>query len=591
MDALEIIMIPFIIIIIVISQIKKYVDERKNKKIEILSSIDNFCDKNYKTILLIFLGIILISTIYKFGEFPESIHVDEAGMAYDAYCIANYGVDRYLNSYPVYLQNFGGGQSVLACYIAALFVKIIGANMIAYRLPALIIYILGIIASYFLVVKNKDKKTALLFTFLIITCPWNIVNARWTLDCNLYAGMFMISLFFMNNAKKNYQYILAGIFLGITLYTYCLSWITLPIFLIVWSIYILYLKKINIKQLILIGIPVLILAMPLIYFLLLNYGIVSQTKIGLVTIPKLIEFRVGEITISNIVKNGLESIQVIFLYKETIYLPYILLFIIGYVKSFIVTVKKIKEKQYTITTVMFIAFTTLLIGLLVTKIPTPNKANVLYILILYFVAIAIFEICKNSKVLFIAILVLITIMFAKFEYKYYTNKDINLNNYWYEDKSLTKITKVLEEDEKTKDLEKYIIVFKTDSYIYPTLQNKESPYKFSSTFNIENYMGVAQIEEYHYYNYFVNGSQIKDVDFENNNYIVIVSEYYQNVIEYIESKGYEKEKFEDLYILRNKKYKKSWDFPTFYVCLAYISNIHNHCCYYHSNNKLKLKQL
>ena len=122
MDVFEVIMVLLFVIIIISSLIKKYIEEKKNKETDILNSIDKFCNNNYKKIWLVFLVIIFISVIYKFGEFPKWIHVDEAGMAYDAYCIANYGVDRYLNSYPVYLQNFGGGQSALACYITVFFI-------------------------------------------------------------------------------------------------------------------------------------------------------------------------------------------------------------------------------------------------------------------------------------------------------------------------------------------------------------------------------------------------------------------------------------------------------------------------------------
>src|SRR5699024_6128902 len=157
----------------------------------------------------------------------------------------------------------------------------------------------------------------LLFTFLIITCPWNIFNARMALDCNLYAGLFMLDLYFLNKAEKNYQYVIAGIFIGLTLYTYSLSWITMPIFLLVWCIYMLYIKKIKIKQIIIMGIPIAIFAMPLIYFLLVNYGIVNNTKLGIFTLPVLTEFRQNEINILNIYRTGLESLNTIFFAEGT----------------------------------------------------------------------------------------------------------------------------------------------------------------------------------------------------------------------------------------------------------------------------------
>ena len=178
-------------------------------------SIDEFCEKHYKKILFIFILLIIISRIYKFGELPKAIGVDEAGAAYDAYCLANYGVDRYLNSFPLYLVNFGGGQSSLYAYLSVIFIKLFGSNIVSYRLPSLLIFCIGIICSYLLIEEYKDKKTALLFTFLIIICPWHIIYSRIGLDCNLLSGMFMLDLYLLHKAKKNYQYIIAGIMIGV----------------------------------------------------------------------------------------------------------------------------------------------------------------------------------------------------------------------------------------------------------------------------------------------------------------------------------------------------------------------------------------
>lgn len=115
-------------------------------------TIDEFCNKYDKLILIVFIILVIISRIYKFGELPRAVSVDEAGMAYDSYCIANYGVDRYLNSYPLYLINFGGGQSSLYAYLTVGLVKLFGLSNITYRLPSLIIFI---IRNYLLISINE----------------------------------------------------------------------------------------------------------------------------------------------------------------------------------------------------------------------------------------------------------------------------------------------------------------------------------------------------------------------------------------------------------------------------------------------------
>ena len=163
-------------------------------------NLNEFFEKYSKQIIIIFLILIFISRIYKFGTLPAAIGVDEAGAAYDAYALANYGVDRYLNSFPIYLINFGGGQSVLYAYLNALLIKLTGQdNILISRLPELLMFLMAIFVSYKLIEKKQDKKTAIVFAFLIIVCPWTIVQSRFGLDCLLLGPMFMIDLYLLES--------------------------------------------------------------------------------------------------------------------------------------------------------------------------------------------------------------------------------------------------------------------------------------------------------------------------------------------------------------------------------------------------------
>ena len=118
----------------------------------------------------IFLAVLIIAILVRViwvCSIPSGMHEDEAGLAYDAYCIANYGVDRYLNHLPVYFTNFGGGQSALYVYLTAFLIKIFGLNLFVVRLPSIIFSVLAIIFSYLTVKKLKNTNTALLFLFFI----------------------------------------------------------------------------------------------------------------------------------------------------------------------------------------------------------------------------------------------------------------------------------------------------------------------------------------------------------------------------------------------------------------------------------------
>lgn len=560
-----------LIVLIIISLIKQYLTEKGSKETNDLkylekikeikkdknmkdnngdneNKIDDFCNKHYKKIWIIFVIILFVTVIYKFGEIPTYIGVDEAGMVYDAINLAEYGTDRYMNSFPLYLTNFGSGQSSLCAYLVVLCIKLFGANMISYRLPTLLIYLMSVIVSYLFISKAKNKKLALLFTFLIITCPWNISNARMALDCNLYAGLFMLDLYLLNRAEKNYQYLLAGISIGVTLYTYCLSWITIPFFLLIWAIYMLYIKKIKFKQLVILGIPILLLALPLIYFLLLNYGIVKNTQIGIFSLPILTDFRSEQIHISNIFKTGLESLKTIFLADETIYMIYIPLFIIGYILEFKKAIKEIKAKQYGVSTIMIIAFTTLLIGLLTTRIPTPNKANVLYIPILYFVAVAILYISKDSKLILSLFIIMVLVLCVNYEYYYYTQRGTVKDNY-YEDIYLMDITEMLEENEQTKDMEKYLLVFKCSPNIYNLIGAKISPEEYMSTVEEKYYGSTAFISKIAEYNYIYLPDELKSIDLEEKDYVFIISKMFERDMSILLDNGYVSKEYGDYYIL------------------------------------------
>lgn len=110
-------------------------DEEKNRKRQIISLV-------LWSILLVGFGL---TRLIHLMELPAEYHIDEAGMAYDAWCLSQYGVDRYLKSWPVYLINFGGGQSSLYAFLCAFLFKIFGWHTFLIRMPAVLFSLLTLI--------------------------------------------------------------------------------------------------------------------------------------------------------------------------------------------------------------------------------------------------------------------------------------------------------------------------------------------------------------------------------------------------------------------------------------------------------------
>ena len=61
--------------------------------------------------------------------------------------------------------NYGGGQSALYTYLAALLIKIFGFSLTVIRLPALIFSILYMVFGFLLTKDLKNKKLAILVEF------------------------------------------------------------------------------------------------------------------------------------------------------------------------------------------------------------------------------------------------------------------------------------------------------------------------------------------------------------------------------------------------------------------------------------------
>ena len=94
------IIINIIFVVISFSLILIGIIYKERKKSEIINKISDkiitFFNKYYKILIGLLFVLTFFTSFFKIGEVPYGMHVDEAGMAYDALSISRYGVDRYL---------------------------------------------------------------------------------------------------------------------------------------------------------------------------------------------------------------------------------------------------------------------------------------------------------------------------------------------------------------------------------------------------------------------------------------------------------------------------------------------------------------
>ncbi len=462
---------------------------------------------NIVAFIIIFMIAIFLRT-YKLASIPSGVNVDEAGMAYDAFCISNFRVDRALNKLPVYFVNFGGGQSVLYGYVTSIFIKLFGFNLTSIRATAVIFNCLAIGACYLMIRKNIGEKSALLVTLILSLNPWNIMSSRWGLDCNLLAPCLIISLFFLLRAQKWYDYILAGISFGVTLYTYAISYIIVPLFLLLSLIYMLYVKKINFKNIIILGIPIFIFALPLMLMLLVNNGFIDQIN-WIITIPKLPNYREAEVSFKNVITN-LKSLDKVFVYDDlpfnslpefgTLYNFAIILSVCGMIIEAFELIKNIKQKKFKANSIIFLLFVAVACTMLLIADINISKSNAIYFPLIFFCYSSIHFIYqrqntklknnteKNKKIEIIfsrIILVMIALMyiinFSMFSYYYFTQYAKDYEHQQFFEKDLIEAIRQVNGRTELKDKKVCICTGAERPHIYALYANPISPYEFNET--------------------------------------------------------------------------------------------------------------
>ncbi len=252
-------------------------------------------------------AVFIFSRLFRLDTIPAGMHLDEIGISYDAFCLKSFGTDRFGRRYPVYPTNYGDGNSPLYTYMLMLLLEIFPWSVTITRLPAFICGLFCFFFSYLLIYElYKSRTAALLGPLLVTIIPYFFASERWGLDCNLMLSLLTVAMYFLIRAVNKdtiSSYVLAGCFMGLTLYTYVLSYIILPVFLMLTFIYLLIIKKTDIKKALFCAIPFVILAIPLLLEQLVNIGLIPEFSLLFSDFRRLNSYRSSEFSLSNIPGN------------------------------------------------------------------------------------------------------------------------------------------------------------------------------------------------------------------------------------------------------------------------------------------------
>lgn len=398
--------------------------------------------KNSRTFYIIGLlfatGLFLFTHLYKLDSILDMWHTDEVGLILNVKSLAKYGTDRYGNSYPMYPINFFSEQSPMFTYCYLLVYKLFGYSKFSIRLVTVIFSILGTVywgKLYYLLNENKRSNT-LMMVLAMSTFPSIVMLMRLGLDCNLMFTLVPVFFFYLLKAiysRKKVHYIIAGIVCGIILYSYILSHVIMPLFLIALFIYLLRSGKIKFSDIVAFMVPVIILALPLIPFHIVNtfrLDSISFCGISYVHTPgnRISEFSVSQIPSQLIINlipllgfdpQPYETIS----YFGTIHWISIPFFIVGLIEGTKSIISGYKTRQFNFLTIVTIWFYIVYLcnSIILTRV---YRLNPIYFSVIYLTIWGINKTISNIKeskrqMSVIAIAVAYIICFAAFAIYYF----------------------------------------------------------------------------------------------------------------------------------------------------------------------------
>lgn len=340
---------------------------------------------------------------------PYGMHFDEMSAAYDAWCIQGWGVDRHLTRFPVYFMNTGPGQNALYIYLAAILFKIFGFTLFKFRLVAVICASGAYLCLFFLSRKLFGSGIySLVPNVLMTVMPVFLMSEHWGLESYLFLSFSIISFYFLAlslEKRKTGYYILSGVSWGITFYSYGVSYIVVPLFFVLASVYLIYMKQMDIKMALGTAVPMLFLGFPLAVEQLVIQGLIKPFSMaGMDFFPMEIS-RAKEISVSFIPQNIITSDWTLLVrdylsYSSvpifgSIYYVSIPFMVIGLAICAIKMVKSIKTRAYDDFAIVFLFYFSSRLISLMTKDVNTNKACELYFAWLLFSATGIKYVCKR----------------------------------------------------------------------------------------------------------------------------------------------------------------------------------------------------
>lgn len=401
----------------------------------------------YISIVVLILATGCFVRLYGIGTLSTGINQDEASIGYDAFAVANYGIDRNGVFNPVYLIAWGSGQNAGYMWLLIPWIKLFGLTLTTLRLPMALAGCVSLYAVFRLLHRQRNKKLELTALFLFAICPWHILKSRWALESNLFPEFLLwgVVLFSIGMGTKKLRYFYLGsVILGFSSWNYATSFIVLPLFLVPSAIILWKQRYLPLRHLFGCAGVFILAALPIILFAIITIFHLPSITTPLFTIPALPYPRDSEFALfsdtplASLIANGKALFRLLQLQQDDnlwnavegyglFYLFSVPFLIIGFLRSVLPANHGGIYRNIVPGAWMFTLLATIGIILGIMVVPNINRVNVVWIPLLWFWILGVYDVIRNQRLWRWALTLLYTLCFALYLHNLFGNYMDELN--------------------------------------------------------------------------------------------------------------------------------------------------------------------
>lgn len=242
-------------------------------------------------LLLVIIFIAAFLRLWNLNNYPAGLNADEAAIGYNAYSLIQTGKDEHGIPWPIHFKSFGDYKPGLYFYLVLPFVKLLGLNIWAVRLPNAIFGILSVVLIMFLVKEIFGERSvinrfSLWSGFFLAISPWHLHYSRGGWESGVAIFFILTGVYFFFKALNSSKFfLLSALFFILSLYTYHSARLVVPLLFL--GLIILYRRRIfrkaNLKWIIISALIGLVLLLPLVKDFLGPAGISRFSGVGLLS--------------------------------------------------------------------------------------------------------------------------------------------------------------------------------------------------------------------------------------------------------------------------------------------------------------------